>query len=191
MRFSIFVRTTALLSVGLAATFAAVAQDPASQQVPDPMAAAARKARAEQQNAPKPKKVYTNDDFAPPPAPKVTEAKPGGAQADADAKADSELTPENNPKSERYWRNKFSKVRDKLSMAEKEVEVLQRELDKNQVQYYSDPQKALTQQFNRKDINENRAKLDAKQKEVDSLKQQLSDLEDDLRKAGGDPGWAR
>ena len=47
------------------------------------------------------------------------------------------------------------------------------------------------QQYNRKDINDNQAKLDAKKKEVESLRKQLSDLEDDLRKAGGDPGWAR
>ncbi len=47
------------------------------------------------------------------------------------------------------------------------------------------------QQYSRKDINEGQAKLDAKKKEVESLKQQISDLEDALRKAGGDPGWAR
>jgi polyhydroxyalkanoate synthesis regulator phasin len=64
-------------------------------------------------------------------------------------------------------------------------------LDKNQVQYYSDPQKALMQQHDRSDINEGTAKIDAKKKDIESLKQQLSDLEDQLRKAGGDPGWAR
>ena len=190
MRFSIFVRTTALFSVGLLAALSTPAQDPASPQSSDPMADAARKARAQQQTAPKPKKVFTNDDFAPPPPPR-TDAKPGAAQGEDASKSDADQNPENDPKSEVYWRKKFSKAHDKLSMAEKEVEVLQRELDKNQVQYYSDPQKALTQQYNRKDINDNRSKLDAKQKEVEALKKQLSDLEDDLRKAGGDPGWAR
>jgi len=47
------------------------------------------------------------------------------------------------------------------------------------------------QQYNRSDINDHKAKIDAKQKEIDGLKQQLSDMEDELRKAGGDPGWAR
>jgi cell division protein FtsL len=59
------------------------------------------------------------------------------------------------------------------------------------VQYYSDPQKALIQQHDRSDINEKTAKIDAKKKEIDSVNQQIADLEDELRKSGGDPGWAR
>jgi polyhydroxyalkanoate synthesis regulator phasin len=59
------------------------------------------------------------------------------------------------------------------------------------VQYYPDPQKALMQQYNRGDINEKTAKVDAKKAEVESLKQQVADLEDTVRKAGGDPGWVR
>jgi predicted RNase H-like nuclease (RuvC/YqgF family) len=191
MRFSIFVQTSALLTLASFAALSTPAQDPSAQQSSDSMAAAARKARAEQQNAPKPKKVFTNDDFAPPPAPKAAETKSAASQPGSDATAQGDLAPENDPKSEIYWRKKFAKLRDQISIAEKEVVVLQRELDKNQVQYYSDPQKALMQQNNRKDINDDRSKLDAKQKEVESLKKQLSDLEDDLRKSGGDPGWAR
>jgi uncharacterized protein YoxC len=47
------------------------------------------------------------------------------------------------------------------------------------------------QQYDRKDINDKTAKVDAKKKEIEDLKKQLSDMEDELRKAGGDPGWAR
>jgi predicted RNase H-like nuclease (RuvC/YqgF family) len=191
MRFTSLLRTTAFLSAGFLAALCTPAQDPPSQQDVDPLAAAARKARAEQQNAPKPKKVYTNDDFAPTPPPKASEAKTGAAQSDSSTKTDADLAAENDPKTEVYWRKRFSKVRDKLKTAETEVGVLQRELDKNEVQYYPDPQKALMQQYSRKDINDNRAKLEAKQKEVESLKKQLSDMEEDLRRAGGDPGWAR
>ena len=68
---------------------------------------------------------------------------------------------------------------------------MQKELNKDQVQYYSDPQKALMQQHDRSDINERTAKIDAKKKELDALNQKLSDMEDELRRAGGDPGWAR
>ncbi len=189
MRITIIFRTTALLSVGFLTSLSTLAQDPSSQQAADPLAAAARKARAEQQAAPKPKKVYTNDDFASAPPAKTADAKSDAAQPDA--KVDSDTSAENDPKSEVYWRKRFAKTRDKLAAAEKEVGVLQREFDKAEVQYYPDPQKALMQQYDRKDINDKRAKIEAKQKEVESLKKQLSDMEDELRRAGGDPGWAR
>jgi hypothetical protein len=49
----------------------------------------------------------------------------------------------------------------------------------------------MTQQNSRADINEKQAKIDAKKKELEQLKQGLGDMEDQLRKSGGDPGWAR
>ncbi len=58
------------------------------------------------------------------------------------------------------------------------------------MQYYNDPQKALAEQYTRKDISDKDAKIAAKQKEIDQLKQKISDMEDALRKSGGDPGWA-
>jgi chromosome segregation ATPase len=188
MRSTTLFRVATLLALGSLAALAAAAQDTTTQQNPDPMAEAARKARAEQKKDGKPARVYTNDDFAPPPSAKPADAKAAGA---AQSKDDKELAAENDPKSEAYWRKRFTKVRDKLKQTETEVDVLQRELDKNEVQYYPDPQKALMQQYSRKDIDDNKAKLDAKKKEVEDLKKQLSDMEDDLRKAGGDPGWAR
>lgn len=168
---------------------------PAQDQSSDDVAAAARKSREQQKNAPKAKKVVTNDDFpsssatSTPPAAGDSKASSGGKQEGEQTGA--ELAAENDPKSEVYWRKRFQKLHDKLAQSEKELDLLQRDLDKNQVQYYPDPQKALMQQHDRSDINEGIAKIDAKKKEIESLKQQLSDLEDALRKAGGDPGWAR
>ena len=127
------VRIAALMSMGFLATLATPAQDPSSQQSVDPLAEAARKARAEQKTEPKPKKVFTNDDIPNPPA-----AKPADTNASAccypsaDDKVDSE---ENDPKSEKYWRKQFAKTRAKLAQAEQEADVLQRELNKNEVQY--------------------------------------------------------
>ncbi|MGB7728764.1 MAG: hypothetical protein WBL50_12085 [Candidatus Acidiferrum sp.] len=161
---------------------------PAQDQSTDDVAAAARKAREQQKTAPAPKKVITNDDI---PAAKNTTPAEGtdaskGDSAQAGGKAD-----ENDPKSEAYWKKRFQEARDKISQSEKELDVMQRELEKDQVQYYSDPQKALTQQHDRSDINDKTDKIDAKKKEIENLKQQLSDMEDEMRKAGGDPGWAR
>ena len=192
MRSATLLRMATLFALGTLASFSLSAQQtPPEQQTGDPVADAARKAREEQKNAPKPKKVYTNDDFATDKAAASSAPKPAAGQADTDQAADDKADTENDPKSEAYWRKRFRKTRDKLAQSEKELDVLQRELNKNEVQYYPDPQKALMQQNTRSDINKDAAKIDAKKKEIADLKQQLSDMEDDLRKAGGDPGWAR
>jgi hypothetical protein len=191
-------RMTALFALSGSMALAALAQQSPDQQSSDPVADAARKARTEKQAAPKPKRVYTDDDFAsskPPPTrpAKVDGVTTSGAteQAATDATAAKDLPASNDPQSEAFWRKRFQAVRGKLDQTEKELDILQRELNKDQVQYYNDPQKALMQQYDRKDINEKTSKVDAKKKEIEDLKKQLTDMEDELRKAGGDPGWAR
>ena len=68
---------------------------------------------------------------------------------------------------------------------------MQRELGVLDVQYYSDPVKAMQQEFTRSDINNKTAKIDAKKKQIAADQQAISDAEDELRKSGGDSGWAR
>jgi hypothetical protein len=192
MRNESILRVTVLAGVAALCAGFGFAPRAAGQQTTttnDAVADAARKAREEQKTAPKPKKVYTNDDMPANPADTPT----GPVKPDPNLQRGGENPSEadSDTKGEMFWRKKFKKLREKLTTAEEESSVLQRELDKNQVQYYNDPQKALMQEYNRSDINEKTAKIDAKKKEIDALKQQLSDLEDDLRKAGGDPGWAR
>jgi chromosome segregation ATPase len=194
MRIANLSRIALLAAAGVAFALVTYAQqDPSQQPGVDPVAEAARKARAKEKTEPKPKKVYTDDDF--PSSSKAAATTNSTAPADKkegdSAQGGADKDKKDDAKGEEYWRKRFASTRDKLSNAEKELDVLQRELDKSEVQYYPDPQKALAQQFNRSDINDKRAKIDAKQKEIASLKQQLSDMEDELRKAGGDPGWAR
>jgi len=59
------------------------------------------------------------------------------------------------------------------------------------VEYYADPQKAMAEQNTRAEVNEKMAKIQEKKQEIAQLKQGLDDLEDQLRKSGGDIGWAR
>ena len=171
------------------------AQQFGSQQE-DPIAEAARKAREQKKAAPKPKKVYTDDDM--PKAPRASEQPPatGTAAAQGQPAAQGEAGPTKPDKEptetpEQVWRGRFKAQHDKIARAEKELDILQREDQKAQVQYYSDPQKALSEQNSRKDINEKNVKIEAKKKEIDALRQGLADLEDQLRKAGGDSGWSR
>jgi hypothetical protein len=197
MHSSALLRISALSALLAVAAFTAPAQQDSTQApTGDPVADAARKARAEQKTTPKPKKVFTNDDIpsaAPPPAPATADAtnKNAGKQPAGDQSAQKATDPEDDPKTEAYWRKRSKKLRAKLATAEQELDVLQRELSKDQVQYYPDPQKALMEQYNRSDINAKTAKVDAKKAEVETLKQQVADLEDAVRKAGGDPGWVR
>src|ERR1700684_3233825 len=68
--------------LGLAGIAVAAKHQDASQQTGDPVADAARKAREQKKNTAQPKKVFTNDDVAPAPAP----APPASAPAkDGDA----------------------------------------------------------------------------------------------------------
>ena len=68
---------------------------------------------------------------------------------------------------------------------------MQRELGVLDLQNYSDPMKGMQQGLTRSDINEKTAKIEAKKKQIAADQQAISDAEDQLRKSGGDSGWAR
>lgn len=205
MRTSNWLKAAVILGALCLAGWATYAQDSSAQQTGDPVADAARKAREEKekrnaQNTQKPKKVFTDDDVKPatPDKPEVQNASAAGATdttqgaaAPAGAQKPGEAAAKDDPNGEKAWRKRFSEQREKIARTEKELEILQRELDKSQVQYYADPAKAMKEQNNRAEINEKTAKIDAKKKELEGLRQQLDDMEAELRKAGGDPGWAQ
>jgi chromosome segregation ATPase len=173
-------------------------QQSSGQSTGDPVADAARKAREQKKKeADKPKKVYTDDDlnhYVPDNTVSAdkssgTEGKAAGKGKEGDATGGAPSDADKN--AEQQWRKRFREAYGKLAQLEKEVDILQREDNKAQVQYYSDPQKALEEGYSRKEINEKNAKIAAKKDEIVQQKQHISDLEDDLRKSGGDPGWAR
>jgi chromosome segregation ATPase len=153
---------------------------------------AARAAREKQKSAPQAAKSYTNDDLlkirtggistvGAPPAPPQPNAEEG--PANPPAKPDRKTM-------EAEWRKKFAEARQKLALAQKELDISQRELGTLQTQYYPDPNKAMQQQYNRSDITEKTQKIEDKKQEVAKLEQAISDLQDELRRAGGDPSWA-
>ncbi|PYT81104.1 MAG: hypothetical protein DMG40_10485 [Acidobacteria bacterium] len=202
MRKNDWLKMAAVLAALCLAPLASYAQDQGSQ-TGDPVADAARKARAEKQkkDAQKPKKVYTDDDVKPatpekPALQNATATTPTTGGAESTATAGTKGTKENaeekeDPNSEKAWRKRFSEQHAKIAKAEKELDILQRELQKSQLQYYPDPTKAMTEQNSRTEINDKTAKIEAKKKELEQLKQQLDDMETELRKSGGDAGWAQ
>jgi len=157
----------------------------------DSVAEAARKARekAKTNGAPA-KKTYTNDNVPALRVNEITVLAPGaGSSAAKDNAPDTVAKPAEPKKDEAYWRKRFADARTKLAIAEKDLDVSQRELNLLQTQYYADPNKALQQQLTREDINAKTAKVDAKKREVADLTQAIEDLKDEMRHAGGEPGW--
>jgi len=157
----------------------------------DPLVVAARKAREAQKNAPKAPTVFTNDNMpASPGAVSVvgtaSSGKPSAASSKAAGKSKSKSQAD-----EAAWRKKFADARHKLAQDQAELSVMQRESSQLQLQYYPDPSKGLTQSYSRSDIIKKQNAIAAKQKQIDADQQAISNLEDALRKAGGDPGWAR
>jgi len=144
---------------------------------------------------PVPKKVYTNDDLkaAPPPSPGsiTTPASADAKDASKDAAAQKEAAkkPEEE-KGEEYWRQRMGQAREELRRNEMFREALQTRIN------------SLTTDFSARDDPYQRAKLaDDRQKavgemarvteEIETLKKQMADIEEEARQAGVPPGWLR
>ena len=166
------------------------AQAPVAPQ--DALAEAARKARAAQQNAPTPDMVFTNDNIPTPGGISSVGPVPQGASSPSGSAAnEAKVSPKSAPANdEQTWRARFSGLRHKLDQDQAELDIMQRELGVLNVQFYSDPTKQMQQQLSREDINKKTAAIEEKKKQVAADQQAISDAEEALRRAGGDPGWA-
>lgn len=188
--------TNRLITLALGcALLAAPAYLAAQDQDQGSVADAARKAQEAKKTAPKAKMTIDNDNLGTLTGTvNVVGEEPAPA---GDKKADSEKNPktvapgEKSPvKDEAYWRDKFTAANNKLADDQHELDILQRELNLKQDQFYTDPTAQLKQEYSRQDLNDSKAKIDAKAAVIDQDKMDISNLEDELRQAGGDPGWA-
>ena len=94
-------------------------------------------------------------------------------------------------RNEAYWRKQFAAIDYKLTTAQTELDILQRELNVGSVQYYPNPSTAMKESVTWREINEHRKAIEEQKKEIAELKKQRDALEDALRHAGGPAGWAR
>jgi chromosome segregation ATPase len=153
----------------------------------DSLAAAARRSREEKKEQPK-SKVFTNEDL--PTAGGVSSVgESTGTNPAGDGKAPAADAA--SAGDEKTWRAKFATLRHKLEQDQQNLDVMQRELGQLDIQYYNSPVKAMQQDLTREDINKKTSDIEAKKQQIEADKQAISDAEDDLRKAGGDSGWAR
>ncbi len=158
----------------------------------------AKKYRQERsKEAKKPAKVFTNDSLnaqssSAAPKNEVT-AKSGKEEkpaASSQAQPASKPT-EDVPHDEKYFREAMKELRGNLNLHQRELEVLKQKLAQNEMQYYPDPNKTLTQEFNRADITKLQQDIDKKSEQVAADEKAIDDLRDQLRRDGGDPGWLR
>lgn len=146
-----------------------------------------------------PKKVYTNDDLKPP----VTPARPAGdapaaappagtpaeGSADQPAAADQAKPPQDD-KGEEYWRARISQAREELRRNEMFLDALQSRVNALSTDFVNrdDP-------YQRAQIADDRqkalAEMDRVKQDIDTVKKQIADIEEEARQAGVPPGWLR
>jgi hypothetical protein len=166
-----------------------------AQQNQESVAEAARKARAEKKNAPKAKLTIDDDNLntitgtvsvvGEAPAPPAKGEATGDKSAKGNAAAEKAEV-----KDEAYWRERFAVANKKLSDDSRDLDISQREFNLKQQQFYTDPMASLKQEYSRQDLNDARARIDQLAATVDQDKADIGNLQDELRQAGGDPGWA-
>lgn len=92
---------------------------------------------------------------------------------------------------EKYWRDAFQKARENAKRADDKVRLLELKVNQLSMQLLN-----RSDIYNREyrigpEIGKAQAELDAARKEAAAAKQKIADLEEDLRRSGGPPGWAR
>jgi chromosome segregation ATPase len=191
--------TKRLITLALGSLLLATPAYLAARQNQESVVDAARKAQAAKKSAPKAKLTIDNDNLdtltgtvnvvGQEPAPPEDQAKKPAADAKTPkAGASGEKPPV--VKDEAYWREKFADANKKLADDAHELDILQREYNLKQEQFYTDPMASLKQEYSRSDLNDQKAKIDDKTATVAQDKADLDSLQDELRQAGGDPGWA-
>jgi hypothetical protein len=163
----------------------------------------ARKLRAERgQKAPEAAKVYTNDniprtgalsDVGPTaqPAASSTPAKNGSTATTGESADNGAGKSASGTHDEKYYREKMKELQSQKAMHERELAVLNQKLSLNQTQYYTDPNKTLTQEYTREDITKKQDEIDKKKQQIANDEKALEDLQAQCQQEGCPAGWLR
>ena len=199
-----FLLSALVCAAGLAVpAWAQEAQAPAPSPQ-ESLADAARRVRQEKKAEAPGKQVWTNENIPRVPR-EEAKAVEGGEEAAAAGEGAKGAKPAGgadeaakSAQAEASWRQKFADARKKLDDDQKDLELMERELGLKRQQYYSDPNTALRDQYQRDSgpggggaVNTLVQQIDEKKKQIEADKQALDNLEDELRKAGLPPGWSR
>lgn len=158
----------------------------------------ARELRAKRaQEKQKPVKVYTNDSLRELPTPQTgtkpaEPAKAGKSATERPAPTSAAHPPEKY--GEKYFRSRADKIRSRLKLHRSQLAVLEQQLSLASTEYYPDPQKTLQQEstpdFHGK-VNKLWAEIEKTKRQISADQKAMDDLEQELRRHSGDPGWLR
>ncbi len=160
----------------------------------------ARQQRARKEQQGKAVKVFTNDQISRssssrPATPAAEAQKPEGEEqmdaADTTEAGTAESAREERARLDKEYRDKFAQLREELSYEERKLDVMQRELNLMQVQYYSDPNVAMREQHERGEINQRVQDMETQRAVVEQKKAAITALEEELRREGLPVGWSR
>jgi hypothetical protein len=165
----------------------------------------ARELRAERAKENKKPRLFTNDDLPKRPAEDTLtmstdmsetpaepkQATPGEPKEKAVSSAKSTTESSDKDHGEEYYRARMKELRERLELHQRELSVLQQKLNQNDMQFYTDPNKMLQEQYSRADINKVTQEIKKKKDQVAADEKAIDDLRDKLRREGGDPGWLR
>jgi hypothetical protein len=180
----------------------------AAQSQEDTLGEYARHKKKEKQGQPAPKKTYDNDNLprdtqisvigpesSAPAAAAATDAS-AAPQGDASTEPAANpkgtpraATPEDSPEERQKiygeWQTKINEKKQALDLAQRELDLLQREYRLRAAAVYADVGYRLrnSAQWDKED-RQYKSQIEAKQKQADAAKQQLADLQNEARKAG-------
>ena len=196
------------IMAGLAATLPLAAAQQTCQQ--ESLGDVARQVRQERQKAPKPAKVFTNDDIPPAVAPasgpgsekpaEGEKTKESAAQPPSPETAPEKGTSESGPseaamKDRVYWQAKFKTAREALAKAKEEQQLAEDELNLLQIQQARDFSAAATFDTTAKDqldakIRDKQSQVEAKKAATEEAEKTLDALDRAFKESGAPEEWS-
>jgi hypothetical protein len=142
-------------------------------------------------------KVYTNSDLlsgeaAPASATPARIEAPGTAPpARQQATAQTAGRTDNRGRDEKYWRNAFQTARQELQAAESHVRIMELRVNELNRQLLTESSMYNREYRMANDINAANAEYAKARQDLELARRKITDLEDELRRSNGMPGWAR
>lgn len=162
------------------------------------LAEVARKEQERRKQIKAPSRVYTNEDLGNSRTPLTTGAaqaaespSPTGAPAQATPPASTSSPAAADPKKdEAFWRERISKARDELARQELFLQALQSRANGLYAEFTArdDPAQRLLLERDRQRVLNEMERVSA---DIERLKKEVADIEEEARRAGVPPGWLR